>query len=641
MCGIVAFLSNEGGVLAETLERATRTLEHRGPDAHRQWISRDGKVGLGHQRLRIIDLTTGDQPIASPDEKVRIVVNGEFYSFEAIRSWLEKKGHVFRTRSDSEILIPLYAEYGVHALKHLRGEFALVLWDERKKQLFAARDRFGIKPLFYAHHQGTLFLASEVKALFAAGVPAEWDWETMYQLNAARANAPDRTLFKNIFQIPPGHFILASEWQFRILPYWDLDYPKIVEEAEAKIDEKMYIERVSEKLHEAVRLRLRADVPVGCYLSGGLDSCSALGIASLYAKEPVHAFTLTFQDSAYDEGKIAEEMARHAGAKFDPIPVRDADVVENFAKAVWSGEGLIHNAHVVSKFILSRHVRDAGYKVVLTGEGADEIFAGYPHFRKDMLNYLYGNDPALLKQHVDELFEANPVSRGLLIGSSAGPRLDPFRKILGFVPSYYEVTPWSADDGAGILSREFYERFRERDPYSSFLDSLDVPGRLTGRHPVNQAMYLWSKTMLPTYLLTQLGDRMEMAHSIEGRLPFLDHELAELVAGLPVSLKIKGVTEKYVLREAAKPVLTDTVYRRQKHPFIAPPAALPPDGPLYQLVQETLRGGMLRSVPFYDQKKVVRLLDALPKIDEKARHLVDSALMTMASVAYLQRIFSL
>jgi asparagine synthetase B (glutamine-hydrolysing) len=266
-------------ISAERLKRATNILRHRGPDSQGAWLSPDQRVGLGHARLSIIDLTTGDQPIANEDERIHIVVNGEFYDFERQRRELERRGHLFRTRSDSEIALHLYEEFGTHCVQQLRGEFAFVLWDESNQMLFAARDRFGIKPLYYAVQDGTLYLASEIKALFAAGVPARWDHEYFYQ-HATGPAMPDRTLFDGVHQVPPGHCLTATTNGMRILRYWEFSYPRADElEADTR-DESAWIEEFAAVFDEAVKLRMRADVPVGCYLSGGLDSCAVLGFAA-------------------------------------------------------------------------------------------------------------------------------------------------------------------------------------------------------------------------------------------------------------------------------------------------------------------------------------------------------------------------
>jgi len=640
MCGIVAIYHPHGKVSLETLSRATARLHHRGPDGQRQWIAPHGRVGLGHARLSIIDLVTGDQPIANEDGRRHIVVNGEFYDFERIQCELGRAGHQLRTRSDSEIALHLYEDLGPQCLHQLRGEYALVLWDEAQQRLFAARDRFGIKPLFYAWHEGALYLASEVKALFAAGVPARWHREALFNATVM-GYQPTETLYEGISQLPPGHYLLAGPNGMQIHRYWDFDYPLGSGSTPKRSDEE-WAEAFGEALEKAVRLRLRADVPVGCYLSGGLDSCSVLGLAARHAAEPIRAFTLAFDQAAYDEEAIAREMASLANAEFCPIPIRQADLTDDFADATWHSETLCVNAHGVAKFALSRAVRDAGYKVVLTGEGSDEILAGYPHFRRDMLLYdSDGQDPAAIQSLLADLERSNSVSRGLLLPDGDAASLEGLRRVLGFTPTWMETAAGRMHKMQALWADDFRADFALHEAYHGLMGSLDVRGQLLGRAPVNQALYLWAKTVLPNYILTVLGDRMEMAHSVEGRVPFLDHEVVELICSMPVGLKIRGMTEKFVLREAARPVLTDTVYRRQKHPFLSPPATLNPDDRLHEMMQDALRGSALRRVPYFDQGKVVRLLDRLPGLEPGDQVAIDQILMILLSATVLGERFAL
>ena len=640
MCGIVAFFSRSLPISESALQRATQSLYHRGPDGQRHWRSQDSRVALGHARLSIIDLTTGEQPIASEDGRTRIVVNGEFYGYEAIQRELEQSGHRLRTRSDSEIALHLYEDLGTQCLHRLRGEFAFVVWDETNRTIFAARDRFGIKPLFYAFHKDTLYLASEVKALFAAGVPARWDTESIYHC-IEYGNHQTRTLYDGVFQVPPGHYLIATDKHIQLNQYWDFNYPKLNGATSGRSDAD-YAAEFRHALEEAVRLRLRADVPVGCYLSGGLDSCAVLGLAAKHHHGSIRAFTLTFDRAEYDEGEIAREMAAKAGAHFFPIPIRQDDLADHFADAISQSETLCFNAHGVAKYLLSRAVRDAGYKVVLTGEGSDEILGGYPHFRRDMLLYNnQGQDSAVVATLLKELDNRNPVSRGLLLPDGEAGPLRRVKKLLGFVPSWIEAFSARARKMRVLFSEGFLARFGEREGFQPFLGDVDVRGQLAGRDPLHQSLYMWAKTALPGYILTMLGDRMEMAHSVEGRVPFLDHHVVEVIRSQPVNQKVRGMTEKYVLREAARDVITDTVYRRQKHPFLSPPATLNPDQRLNAFVQDTLRGPILASIPFFDRKKVVGLLDSLHAMDDGARVANDQVLMTMVSVCVLHERFQL
>jgi len=635
MCGIVGIFSRAAPVDETALTRATRALYHRGPDGQRHWISDDGRVGLGHARLSIIDLTTGDQPIASEDEQTRIIVNGEFYGYESIRRELEARGHRLRTRSDSEIALHLFEDYGVQCLHRLRGEFAIVLWDARRRMIFAARDRFGIKPLFYAWHGQALYFASEAKALFAAGVPARWDEEAVLQSIAAGGHQA-RTVFDGVHQIPPGHYVIATEQHVQVAQYWDFNYPRKAQAAPTRPDGE-YAAEFRHVLDEAVRIRLRADVPVGVYLSGGLDSCSVLGLAARHHPEPIKAFTLTFDDAAYDEGAIAREMASLAGAEFHPIPIKQRDLSDNFADAIAQCETLCANAHGVAKYLLSRAVRDAGYKVVITGEGSDEILGGYPHFRRDILLYnREGQDPDVVQQLLESLDQHNTVSRGLLLPDGDIGDVERVKRILGYVPSWIEAFSTRNVKLRPLLSSYVADRYGMVEGAWPILDDLDVHGQLAGRDPLHQSLYMWSKTVLCGYILTLLGDRMEMAHSIEGRVPFLDHHLVELTAAQPVNQKIRGMTEKFVLREAVRDVITDTVYKRQKHPFLSPPATLNPGDTFHTYIQDTLRSSTLTAMPFFDQRAVIGLLDRLPDMDTGSRVANDGVLMLIMSLCALQ-----
>ena len=617
MCGVVAIFSRKEPIEPGILARATDRLRHRGPDGEGFWISPDRRIGLGHRRLSIIDLATGEQPIASEDGHTRIVVNGEFYGYESIQRELEASGHRLRTRSDSEVALHLYEDLGVECLHRLRGEFAFVLWNETSRTVFAARDRFGIKPLFYAWHNETLFIASEVKALFAAGVPARWDAESFYHA-LTTAGGQARTLFAGILQIPPGHYMIATQKQVRITQYWDFNFRNERFPPPQRSDEDWATE-FRNALDEAVRIRLRADVPVACYLSGGIDSCAVLGLAARHSPRPICAFNISFDDPRFDEKEVAREMAAKAGAEFVTIPVRQDDLADHFADAIEQAETLCHNAHGVAKYLLSRVVRDAGFKVVLTGEGADEILAGYPEFPFDMRPRV-----------------------GVPVRPNGGlAPLNTVRKRLGFVPFWMETGAAAAQPVQSLMAKQFLERFRRSDCYRTLVSEINVPAQLAGRHPLNQSLYLRAKSRLPNYILTMLSDRMEMAHSIEGRLPFLDHHVVEVMSIQPVSQKIRGTTEKYVLREATRDVVSDTVYRRRKRSFVTPPAMLRRRERLNTLVQDMLRGPALAAIPYLDQRRIVAVLDRLSSFDDRRLMHADRMLMRLASACVLQERFRL
>lgn len=639
MCGIVALFSCQQSISEAALKRAVAALDHRGPDQQNIWVSDRFNVGLGHARLSIIDLVSGNQPIANRRQTQRIVVNGEFYGYEQIRRDLIRQGYALQTESDSEVALHLYDRLGTQCLSQLRGEFAFILWDELNRTMFAARDRFGIKPLYYAVHQDTLYLASEVKALFAAGVPAAWNPEGFFLLDSG-VLPPHSTLYANVYQVPPGHFLLASDAGIQLHPYWDFNYPTVQAiDPATQTNPTTYIEQLRDVLDEAIRLRLRADVPLGCYLSGGLDSSAALGMASRHVKQPIQAFTLSFEQADYNEEALARATARRAGCQLQVVPICQAELADHFADAVSHCETLCYNAHTTAKYILSRAVRNAGYKVVITGEGADEILGGYIHFCVDMLRHgAQGLDESKRLNLLDVLKQKNKISPGHF-GAVESQTLVGIAHSLGFIPAWMERRVRLK--APAVYSPTFLDQFSQRDAYRLYLNHIDVTGQLSQREPVNQSLYLWSKSHLPNYILRTLGDGVEMAHSIEGRLPFLDHKVVELVAQMPISLKINGLTEKYVLREAARPFITDNLYRRQKHPFLVPPSSFRPQGPLHQLLQDTLRSSVMAAVPFYDQKSVIDLLDSLPSLNEGQQKAMDVALMKILSACCLQERFGL
>jgi asparagine synthase (glutamine-hydrolysing) len=601
-------------------------------------------MALGHVRLSVIGLDNGDQPLVSEAGNLRAVVNGEFYGYRAIRDLLRGEGRRFATDSDSEIALVLYEKLGSGCLRHLRGEFAFVVADERRRCLFAARDRFGIKPLFYTIRAGDIFVASEIKALLALGAPARWDDEAFFaELHAVRP--AQRTLFAGIYAVPPGCYLIACDGHIDIHRYWDVDYPRADALAADRRSDSEIVEGFRAVLDDAVAQRLIADVEVACYLSGGIDSCAVLSLAQRHLARPIRAFTISFEDAVYDEESLARKTAQLVGAEFVPVPVTQTQLAEAFPDAIWHAETLVFNGHGVAKYLLSRAVRDAGIKVVFTGEGADEILAGYPPFRRDLL-LSGGADADEVAERLAELDRSNQSSRGLLVADGpAAPGLEVLVRRLGFVPSWIEVQSTLGAKLTSLLNEAYRDLAGTGGQYVDFLDAADPGGRLAGFDRLNQALYLWSASMLPHYILTTLADRMEMAHSVEGRVPFLDHHVAEYAAGLPLRHKIlmepgEPLREKSVLREAVRDCVLPEVYDRQKHPFMSPPARSD-DDPLAVFCQDVLRSPALDSQPFFDPKLVRKFIDnvaALPPVERAAS---EGAVLKLVSTCLLHERFGM
>ena len=608
MCGILAALTRRP-IDDDRIRLALDRLEHRGPDGSGAWTSDDGRFTLGHTRLSIIGLDNGEQPLHSADGEVHAVVNGEFYGYRAIREQLRAEGALFATDSDSEIALHLYRKLGTHAASRLRGEFAVVLADLRRDALIAIRDRFGIKPLFYAVHDGEVFFASEIKALLALGVPARWDLDNAF---LGFAGPHERTTFAGVRAVPPGSFAIARDGEVRVHTYWDWEFPTAEELARDDRSEEQIVDDFREVLRDAVRERLVADVEVACYLSGGIDSCAVLGLAQQEMDQPIRAFTLSFEEALYDEAAIARAQAELVGSSFEPIPITGRELADAYADAIWHTEIPWFNGHGVAKFLLSRAVRDAGIKVVFTGEGADEMLGGYPFFRVDAVNHDPALDEAERLELIDRMFEANEAARAIMMPQEVSESgLLGVESRLGWVPASVGAMAAMSDALAPIYRDEMKALLAKADgPFVGALDRLPVGQRMEGRNGLNQSLYLQSKTMLPSFILTVLGDRMEMAHSIEGRVPFLDHHVAEECARMPVHLKVKGMREKHVLREAAKDVLTPEVHDRQKHPFTSPPTRRD-DDPMMEFYRDTFASQAARAQPLFDPDRAMVVLDEL------------------------------
>lgn len=585
MCGIAGVIQaqSDAKINPQTLVNMAAIMHHRGPDGFGYQVLPQHGVGFSHARLSIIDLneTRARQPFLSADERLLLAHNGEFYDFKRIRADLTAQGARFRTKSDSEIVLHLFERYGLaDTLTELRGEFAFALYDSEQDCTYLVRDRFGIKPLYYTETPNGLVFGSELKVLFAhPDVKREFDTQGLYH-QLIQVMVPGTTAFKGVKQVAPGHVVKvqrqAGKLQVTEEKYWDVDFPAAHEHAGDEADEAAYIQGVREHLLEAVQHRLTADVPVGCYLSGGIDSCAILGLSAAATQTSVKAFTIGFDSADYDETPIAKEMAEATGADHHIMALKANDLYDHFVKTLWHTERTIYNTLGVAKYLMSQQVNEAGYKVVLTGEGSDELFAGYPAFRKDM--FMHGLDhlpdsereawQALLEKN-NKLFKGAMLAREEFVSPA-------FNAKLGFTPSC--VQPWlaCADVALPLIAPEHRVALEDYDPGKAIADTLDA-SMLKGRHPLDRAQYVWIKTMLEGQILTWGGDRVDMANSMEARPPFLDHKLAEYAFKVPPHLRIKGNKEKYVLREAMKGLLPEVLYKREKFAFMAPPAHTDPE----------------------------------------------------------------
>jgi len=573
MCGIVGTynLTKQHSIDQALLERMLGLIHHRGPDEF--GIYRDGRIGMGNARLSIIDLSTGSQPIANEDETVWIVFNGEIFNYVELRPGLEARGHRFTTTSDTEVIIHLYEEYGPRCVDHLNGQFAFAIWDRRPQSgggtLLMARDRVGIRPLFYTLVDGQLVFGSEIKALLAhPAVSARLDLTSLAQVFTLWTTLAPRTVFEGIHEIPPGHTLIARGGQIVVESYWSLNFPQDGHNDRLSDDE--WAEGLRDLLVDATQIRLRADVPVGAYLSGGLDSSTITALIRNYTSNYLKTFSIAFADPAFDEREYQERMVAFLGTDHRRIECADADVGRVFPDVIWHAEWPILRTSPAPMFMLSGLVRENHIKVVLTGEGADEFLGGYNIFKEAKLRRFWAQDPdSTLRPLL--LHRLYPYVQGLDEGGAFMEAF--FRKGLTHIdrPEYSHAVRWANTAPLRrFFSPEVQAALGSYEPVTEVAAALERHPAFARWAPLARAQYIEISLFMSEYLLSSQGDRMLMAHSVEGRFPFLDHRVIEFAARIPPRLKIRGLNEKYVLKRAMRGMLPQSVYARAKRPYRAP-----------------------------------------------------------------------
>jgi asparagine synthase (glutamine-hydrolysing) len=600
MCGIAGIFNiyEDTEIPGDTLKRMVAILNHRGPDGSGFYA--DNRIGLGHARLSIIDLEGGWQPIHNEDKSIWITFNGEIFNYKELRENLISKGHEFYTKSDTETIVHLYEDYGVDCLKYLNGQFAFALWDRDTGKLFIARDRVGIRPVFYSFAGGSIIFASEIKAIFADGrVERRIDPFALDQIFTFWTTIPPRTAFKNIFELPAAHYLIAEDGKWKVKQYWNLDFTpdgKVRSEGE-------YGEQLRELLIDSTRLQLRSDVPVGAYLSGGIDSSVITTLIKKYTDTPLRTFSVTFDDKVYDESAYQKEMTEHLRTHHSSIKCTYSDIGKIFPGVIWHTEKPILRTAPAPLYLLSRLVRDSGYKVVLTGEGADEILAGYDIFKETKARRFIERYPdsrlrPLILKRLYPYFENSPV-RSLKYAAA-------FFKVdaMSYPARYYSHIPRWVTTGRTKLFfsddlKEDLRGYRNTGELSDFLSS-----DFSSYDYLSQAQYIETRTLLPGYILSSQGDRVAMAHSVEGRFPFLDHRVIEFCCKLPPHIRMNALKEKYILKESMKDLLPPSVIKRTKQPYMAPDSKSFFYGDNLDYVGELLSEKYLEDTGYFDPRSV-------------------------------------
>ncbi len=575
MCGLagIVLLSPDAGAPPEPgrLERMAAAMRHRGPNEFGCY--RDRLAGLAHARLSIIDLSSGQQPLSNEDSTLWIVFNGEIFNYIELRQDLEKAGHRFRTQSDTEVIVHSFEEWGEDAFPRFNGQFAIALWDARKKRLILARDLAGICPLYFCEQKDRVIFGSEVKAIFAGdpSMARRFDPVGLHETFTFWSVVPPQGVFQGISELVPGHVRVYSQGKVCDKPFWSPKYPRSPEEGfPGTFDEA--VEEVRAALIEATRLRMvRADVPVGSYLSGGLDSSLVAAMGLDTKGEKYQTFSLRFEDAEYDESPFQQEMVAHIGSDHHEVIVSRADIAYAFKDVVRFTERPILRTAPTPLFLLSRLVNQSDMRVVLTGEGADEVFAGYDIFREAKVRRFWARQPQstwrpLLLERLYPYLARSPVSQRSFAKSFFGRNLEKWD-----MPGFSHDLRWET---TATLLRFFTPSMRRTAQTLNVTDRLlsNLPGDYKNWSYLAQDQYMEIRTLLAGYLLSSQGDRMLMAHSVEGRFPFLDINVIELANSLPAKFKLHGLDEKHIVKQAAKGVVPDSILTRKKQPYRAPDA---------------------------------------------------------------------
>jgi asparagine synthase (glutamine-hydrolysing) len=610
MCGIAGILNWQAAPQADVrtqLAAMASRLQHRGPDG--QGFYHDAAIGLAHTRLSIIDIEGGDQPIHNENKSIWLIFNGEIYNYIELRQQLQRQGHQFYTHSDTEVIVHLYEQHGDDFVQFLNGQFAIALWDQPRQRLLLVRDRVGIVPLFYRKQGQQLLFASEIKAMLPlAAESPRLNPQALDQLLTFWAPVSPNTLFEDIYELSPGTMMMVDQCGERQQRYWDWQFPETADDYWPD-DQQLLAQQLHELLVDATQIRLRADVPVGAYLSGGLDSSVLVSLIHHHGDTLLRTFSLGFDDQSLDESHYQRLLIDHLGARHSEIRCSNAAVASNFEDTIWHTEtAILRNAPVPMK-ILSGLVQQQHYKVVLTGEGADEVFGGYDIFKEAKLRQFWARQPDSRWRHrlLERLYPWLDLPRGqapAYVRNFYGQGLEHPK-----LPWFSHLPRWQTTARAKV----FYSAELKQQLRHSAIDTLaaSLPPGMSHWHSFNRSQYIEAKTLMGGYLLCSQGDRMLMANSVEGRFPFLDHRVIEFANRLPPKLKMRGLNEKFLLKQAMKQYIPHTIISRHKQPYQAPdiPAFIDADRqqPL-PFAADLLSEEILKRYGYFDPGKVALLL---------------------------------
>ncbi len=631
MCGIGGIIDYYGQENSRgNIEAMLRSISYRGPDESGVYLS--ALAAIGNVRLSIIDIEGGQQPLSDPTGRFWIVFNGEIFNYKELRNDLEKRGNTFQTKSDTEVLVQLYAVYGSKCLSLLNGQFSFAIWDKQLEELFVARDRVGIRPFFYNIRDGVFSFASEIKSLFQQKkISREFLPESISQVYTFWTAISPNTVFKGIYELPPGHFATFSRIGLTIQKFWELSFNK----PESNLSFQDSVDGFHELFSDAVRIRLRADVEVAAYLSGGIDSSATVAYIKDIEPGILNTFSIGFEEKDFDESAYQNEASKYFGTTHKSMICTSKNISDSFPKVIWHSETPILRTAPAPMLLLSELVRKNNIKVVVTGEGSDEILAGYDIFKEAKIKRFWASQPEskirplLLKKlypYLSQMKDVNPK----LLRSFYGYKLEDINN-----PFYSHLLRWN---NSNHIKKHFSERIKQTLKDYSVLDELEkkLPADFDSWDQLAKSEWLETTIFMSGYLLSSQGDRMGMANSIEGRYPFLDYRVIEFCSSLPADYKLNGLNEKYLLKKLLKNRIPESIIKRSKQAYRAPIKSVFLANKSADYVKEMLSEPYFRKVDVFNFDSVSGLIAKIERtgVSSEIENMVLSAVISTHLLYY-------